>query len=438
MEVEIVSDRWLYTDRASIDSTRHLTVTMNIEPGDGYTVEEAAGKIVQIVTLGSSRHFPFEDPETRRKAAGKILSVPDRTDSGRIELAYPLDLGGVQEGLSYIMTLLSYPAEYNYTDSYLVEKVSLPTKLRKNLPGPNYGNDGLRAVLGVEGRPVLGLLTKPRLGVDLSVLCENCREALIGGADFVVDDELIIDPATSLKFENRIEEMVRVRDEAAAEAGEQKAYFANISADVDAAIEYAVLAEEAGVDGVVMNAFAMGFPALRKLVESEAFDLPIITTNVGVGILTRFGDPRNPAGTTGISEQVIAKLSRYAGADGVHIGIAEGEWYEVEASSRRAVPLDAQIGSIAPSTPVVAGGLSVENVWRNIKILGSDMIMEAGRGILGYPAGGPREGAEALRVLLERLSSEMTQQEAEQIIAETADDLPHIKKAFDHYGAEMG
>lgn len=277
-----MSDRWLFTDRASLDSNRHLTVTLNIEPGNKYSVEEAACKIVQIVTFGSSRPFPYEDIDARRESAGKILSVRDYGDGGRIELAYPLDLSGTYGGLSYIMTLLSYPSEYNYTKSYLVEKVELPEGLRKNLPGPNYGMDGLRESLGIENRPILGILTKPRLGVDLSMLSENCRDALIGGADVIADDELIIDPATSLRFDRRVEEMVRIRDEAAAETGEPKSYFANISADPEQAIDYGVRAEEAGVDAVVVNAFAMGFSAFRNLVESDAFDLPIITTNVGV------------------------------------------------------------------------------------------------------------------------------------------------------------
>ncbi|MEM3851275.1 MAG: RuBisCO large subunit C-terminal-like domain-containing protein, partial [Candidatus Micrarchaeaceae archaeon] len=116
---------------------------------------------------------------------------------------------------------------------------------------------------------------------------------------------------------------------------------------------------------------------------------------------------RNPK--HGMSMLMVAKLARLIGVDQIHIGTVvgkmEGSLKEVidlddEMVLNKVKPLRSVLGEewhhIKPVLPVTSGGLHPGLVPAVMKILGNEIVIQAGGGIDGHPDG-VRAGAAAMR-----------------------------------------
>lgn len=418
--------RWLSQSRSSIPDDEYVILDIKVKPAKDYTTADIASKIAKHISLGTESPLEYETPERRKAVSAKVLSCSDN----EIELAFPRNVTGYHAGYPQLLSTVYFPAEYGYIDGYFIKDIELPPSFREDLPGPKYGIDGIREIFGVDDRPVLGTVIKPRMGVSRDIIVEHCRSALVGGVDFIVDDELIVDPENSMNFHERLESMVTMVAEVERTTGESKAYIPNVTARPTKMHEYAEAAQREGADAVVLNGFTLGFHVLRQFRESPEFDLPIINTNIGEGILTRYSLPSEGDVSTGVSNGVIRKFSRFYGSDAIHIGTAKSETYEVGAPGLRATSIDGSYPGIKESIPVVAGGLTIDNLAVNIQNFGTNTIFESGRGILAYPSG-PEDGAKAFRTLLEEINPQMDEETTRETIIDIADRYSHISKAID-------
>jgi 2,3-diketo-5-methylthiopentyl-1-phosphate enolase len=376
------------------------------------SLKEASARVAHILALRTIKALPFETLSLRLPQAGYILSPPD---ANPVLIALPLDICGPNEGLAHLVALIASGAEYNYTDEFWVDDIELPNDFVDRFQGPRFGIEGIRSLFKIKSRPIVGVILKPRRGVPLSVLATYALESLLGGADFIADDLLMIDPPGEMAFAKRVPEFVRVAREAARLTGEAKLYFANISTSPLRALHLAEIAQTEGVNILMINAFAMGFSGLEEIISSGSVQVPIITTNMGGGILSRPRQATNPGKPTGISETVISKLSRLAGADGVHAGTSAAECYGQDPWGSSIYALTRPWRNLSGCFAVAEGDLTVANVWENIHSLGPDVILEACTGILGYP-GSPRDGAKAFRLLVSNLTFDMEESEARETI----------------------
>ena len=62
--------------------------------------------------------------------------------------------------------------------------------LRKAYPGPRFGVAGTRRLAGVEGRPLIGTIIKPSVGLGPEETAALVDELCRAGIDFIKDDEL--------------------------------------------------------------------------------------------------------------------------------------------------------------------------------------------------------------------------------------------------------
>lgn len=427
-----------------VDKEQFIIVHYRLVPSPGYTVTDAAARICLTTTLRTMRRLPYEQSSARLEAMGRVLSAKD---TGTVTIAYPLNICSEKEGITQLFVIIAFGVDYGYTDAYWVDDIELPRSLLKRFRGPRFGIDGLRRLFAlpevggtknrrreaysgekerssnIPVRPLIGVSIKPRRGVPLTEIAEACSESLRGGADFIVDDLLLVDPDGEMAFEKRVPVLATIAHDAS--LGQPKLYFANVSTSPFRALELAKRAKAEGVDGLVVNAFAMGFSALDELADSVG--LPIITTNMGDGLLTR---PNQP---TGISAAVISKLSRLAGADAIHAGTSSSECFGPEAWSSAILSFRSGFHQLLPGCFAVAeGDITIADVWDNIYSLGPDVMLEACSGILEYP-GGPFKGAQAFRTLVENLSHRMSLDEAHNKIMEIADRDPIVRQGLDYY-----
>src|SRR3990172_1660237 len=268
-----------------IDPNEYIILHSPVVVSNGSTIEECAARLATLTSLGTMSKLPYEDTAKRISVGAKVLRADE---SGEVVIAFPLELCSPNEGLTQLLTIVFYGASFNYTRELWVENIDIPKAFARNFKGPRLGIAGVREKFGIHARPPLGVIMKPRLGVSLAGIAENCSEALLGGADFVVDDELLLDREGELAFENRVSKMVGIVENAEKATGERKWYTANIAASPLRSMRYARIAHESGASGVLVNAFTMGFSTVDELVNQiEEYGMVVVVHNMGVGILTR-------------------------------------------------------------------------------------------------------------------------------------------------------
>jgi ribulose 1,5-bisphosphate carboxylase large subunit-like protein len=422
----------LFAERESIDLNAHLILKLHIDPAAPLDLEEAAIRVLLILCMRTIGVLPYESSDVRIRESGRILELEART--GMVELALPIHVVEPAEGLAHLFSILATPSEYSYCHEYWVENVEFPPAYVKPFLGPRFGVSGIRELFNLKSsdRPLVGVIAKPRRGVRFQSIVDSLREALIGGCDFVCDDLLMVTPQEGAVFEHRVRALVELTREVERQSKEKKAYFVNVSTSTIRALELADEAVKAGADALVVNGFVMGFGGLKEFVDHLSKRVPVITTNMGGGILSR---PKllNQAGKpTGISETVISKLSRLAGADGVHAGTSASECYGATAWGPATRALRAKFHHLYPCFAVAEGDLNLANIWENIKSLGRDVLLEPTSGILGVP-GGPRAAAKAFRTLSAAVYPEMSDDEAHETITRTAKSISGMRQILDSH-----
>lgn len=407
----------LLTSREALKPDSYFFVKYRLTPAEGLSLEEAAARVSIVSTLRTMRRLTYEAVRARIQNAGLITSLDN---SGYVEVAFPLAQCSEREGLTHLLLLITAGAEYNYTRTFWIESLELPENFVRRYKGPRFGKSGIQDVFKASSRPILGLVIKPRTGVGLNQILNVCDEALRGGADFIVDDLLLIDPDGELSFENRVKPFVALAKSVSNATKQEKKYFVNVGIASHKAAEYALSGVASGVGAVLVNAFTMGIGGVEHVVESLNGAVPVIATNMGSGIMTR-GSLLGSAAVfpTGMSEAVVAKLSRIAGADAAHTGTSASECYGEDAWGPPARALLHQLFDLRPAMPVAEGDLTVANFWHNVRSLGRDILVEPTSGIVDFP-GGPRKGAAAFRQLAESLDPEMDAETADKTIRQIA------------------
>jgi len=417
----------LFTTSDAINKEDFVTVRYKIIPGDGLELDETAALLAINTSLGTIKALRYEEHALRMAASAKVLFTGMKDDYGYIEIAYPINLCEPSTGITHLLSVIWYSAEYNFTKEYWIENIDFPRSFIRHFKGPRFGIEGIRQLLGIKSRPILGAIVKPRGGASFNSIVNACYECLIGGFDYIVDDELIVDPKGDLSFENRVQRLVEVAKEASAKTGEKKWYIANINSSPKKALNYAKKAREMGVNGLLVNAFTLGFAAVEDLTTDTEVDLPIITSNMGIAALTR------PSQNIGTSEVTISKLSRIVGVDGAYSGIIGAAWYSDDIFRASLAALRKPFFDLPQTFPIVAGGLNIANIGENLIFQGNDVMFQIGTGVMGYPSG-PRNGAFAYRTLVENLEPDLSLEDMERKLVALGKKYSPLKEGLIAYG----
>ena len=73
-----------------------------------------------------------------------------------------------------------------------VLRLDLPPSLLQQFKGPRFGREGLRALLGVADRPLLGTALKP-MGLPAADLADLAYQLALGGVDIIKEDHGLTD-----------------------------------------------------------------------------------------------------------------------------------------------------------------------------------------------------------------------------------------------------
>jgi len=383
----------------------------HLEPGD-LPLREAAGAVAAESSIGT-----WTELRTLKPYMTELRARVYEIKGHRVSVAYPIEL--FEPG--NLPNLLSSVAGNIFGMSAISKlrllDIELPEELLRSYPGPRYGIEGVRELLGIKGRPLLGTIIKPKLGLNTKDHASVAYMAWRGGCDIVKDDENLADQRFN-PFEERVIETLEMRDRAEEETGERKAYLVNITAKTGEMLRRAEYVEDHGGRYVMIDILTAGFAALQTLREA-GFKLALHGHRAGHAAFTR---PERH----GVSMRVIAKLARIAGIDQLHVGSAVGKMAEQrEQVLENIEALKMPMKGIKPAIPVASGGLHPALVPELLKIFGVDAIIQAGGGVHGHPDG-TEAGAKAMRQAIEATMKGIS-------LREYAEEHPELKKALERW-----
>lgn len=363
-----------------------LICEFHIEP-EGISLEEAAGGVAAESSVGTWTEITTEKSYVRRLAA-KVFSI----QGSLVKIAYPMELFELGNMPNILSSISGNIYGLRALRNLRLLDVHFPHELLKSFKGPKYGIDGVRRLLHVHDRPLLGTIIKPKLGLKTADHAQVAYEAWVGGCDIVKDDENLSNQKFN-PFEDRVVQTLEMRDRAESETGEKKVYMVNVTAETKEMLRRAEYVADHGGEYVMVDILTCGFSALQTL---RNLDLPLVihAHRAGHAAVTK-----NPV--HGVSMRVIAKVSRVIGVDQLHVGTVVGKmfetWEEVE-ENRNALVME--MNGIKSVMPVASGGLHPGLVPNLIKFFGKDFVIQAGGGVHGHKWG-TVAGARAMRQAIE-------------------------------------
>jgi len=346
-------------------------------------MEQASGGVAAESSIGTWTELTTVKPYVEKHAA-RVFSI----EGNRAKIAYPLELfepGNISNLLSSVAGNIF---GLRTLRSLRLNDIHLPGELIRSFKGPKYGVEGVRELLKVYDRPLVGTIIKPKLGLKTLDHAKVAYEAWIGGCDIVKDDENLSSQSFN-PFEDRVIKTLESRDKAEEETGERKVYMVNITAETNEMLKRAEFVLDHGGEYVMVDILTCGFATLQTL-RGQDFDLVIHAHRAGHAALTR--NPKH-----GISMRVIAKIARIIGVDQLHVGTIVGKMFETrEEVAENLEACEKEMNGLKPVLPVASGGLHPRLVPALIEFFGKDFVIQAGGGIHGH-RDGTVAGAKAMR-----------------------------------------
>lgn len=380
-----------------IRSEAYLLATYYLELDAESDVLGKASAFAVGQTIGTWIEVPGVTETMRRHHEGRVVKVLEappvdvRTQAEGlmhgffIQLALPVANFGPRFPM-LLTTLLGNDASTS-VQAKLVD-LELPDGYAAAFGGPRHGIAGVRNLVGVQDRPLLLNMIKPCTGLTPEAGARIFYETALGGIDLIKDDELLGNPEFS-----PITERVRAYGEAARaafeETGKDVVYVVNITDSPDRVVDNARRAVEAGARAVMVTYATVGYGVLQAV--SDAVDVPILGHFAGSGM--SFEGPRS-----GMSAPLAAgMLPRLAGADLTVVTTPYGGYPMRRLPYlRTAHQLVLPRPHIAPTMPVIGGGVHPGIVPLYLRELGPDIVLGAGGAVQGHP-GGAAAGVRAMR-----------------------------------------
>jgi len=363
----------------------------------GISMKEAAGGIAAESSIGT-----WTELLTMQSYVEDLHATAFTIKNGLAKIAYPIELfedGNMPNILSSVAgNVFGLKAIKNLR----LEDIHLPKRLVKTFKGPKYGIAGIREILRVPERPLLGTIIKPKLGLKTQDHANVAYNAWVGGCDIVKDDENL-SSQTFNPFEDRVVKTLDVRDRAEDQTGEKKVYMVNVTAETEEMLRRAAFVEEQGGEYVMVDILTCGWSALQTLRDHD-LNLVVHAHRAGHAAFTK--NPKH-----GIAMRVIAKLVRIVGLDQVHVGAVVGKMSEKKSEVlENCDALRNEMYGLKPVLPVASGGLHPGLIPSLVEIFGKDFVIQAGGGIHGHRYG-TASGARAMRQALEAAMSNVSLKE---------------------------
>jgi ribulose-bisphosphate carboxylase large chain len=359
-----------------------LICTFYVEP-EGISLKEAAGGVAAESSVGTWTELTTEQPYVTRLAA-HVYSI----DGNVVKIAYSAELFESGNMPNILSSVAGNVFGLKALKNLRLLDIDFPKELVSSFNGPAFGIVGIRKLLKIPKRPLVGTIIKPKLGLETKDHAKVAYEAWFGGCDIVKDDENLSSQSFN-PFEERLTQTLESRDKAQEETNERKVYMINITAETKTMLKRAQAVVDQGGEYVMVDILTCGWSSLQTL-RDQNFKIVIHAHRAGHASFTK-----NPF--HGIAMKPIATVARVIGVDQLHVGTVVGKMSETKAEViENIAACKSDLGLLKPVLPVASGGLHPRLVPALIETFGNDFVIQAGGGIHGHPEG-TICGAKAMR-----------------------------------------
>ncbi len=382
-----------------------LVCLFRVEPNK-VSIKEASENVALESSIGTWDEVSTEKAYMKKLGA-KVFSIK----GNKVKIAYPGELFEGGNAPNILSSIAGNIFGMKIVKNLRLDDIKIPDGILNSFSGPKYGINGIRKMMKVYDRPLVGTIVKPKLGLKTLDHAKVAYEAWMGGCDLVKDDENLSSQRFN-QFEERLARTLEMADRAEEETGEKKAYLVNVTAETKEMMKRAELVEQLGGKFIMVDVVTEGFGALQTLREGD-FKMAIHAHRAMHAAFTR--NPKH-----GISMMVLADMVRLIGCDTLHIGTVVGklegrldEVSEIEEEIEKKVVKETKIrlaqdwGKIKSVLAVSSGGLHPGHIPFLMKNLGKDLVMQFGGGIHAHKLGtgaGARAVRQAVDATMQKIS----------------------------------
>src|SRR3989344_8518251 len=160
-----------------------LVCLFRVEPNK-VSMKEAAKNIALESSTGTWAELKTEQ-KYMQKLAAKVFSIKGNL----VEIAYPSELFEKGNAPNILSSIAGNIFGMKIVKNLRLEDIKIPKEILNSFSGPKYGIDGIRKIMRIYDRPLIGTIIKPKLGLKTKDHAKVAYEAWTGGCDLVKDDE---------------------------------------------------------------------------------------------------------------------------------------------------------------------------------------------------------------------------------------------------------
>jgi ribulose-bisphosphate carboxylase large chain len=322
----------------------------------------------RAVALEQSVEMPLEaidDDFVRAEIVGRLEAITDRHD-GAFEVRVSLSAATVGDDPGQLLNMLF--GNTSLHEDVVLSDVVFPAELAGTFGGPRHGLDGLRRRVGAPPRALTCSALKPQ-GLTPERLAALAVGFAQGGIDYIKDDHGLADQAYS-PFAARLQAVAAALRAAGRPDGPAARYVPSLSGDLDGMRAQIAMAQDAGVDTVMVAPMIMGLANFHRLVrENPAIAFIAHPTMAGAARIA-------PA-------LLLGKLFRLMGADAVVFPNHGGRFgYSPDTCRALARAALEDRDGLRRTVPVPAGGMTTDRVAEMLDFYGADVMLLIGGALL--------------------------------------------------------
>lgn len=386
-----------------------------VEPNK-ISLEKAAEHIALESSIGTWTTISTMNKKIAKKLKPNVFSINKKTKE--IKIAYPSELFEAGNMPQIYSAIAGNIFGMKSLKNLRLQDISFPKSIIKKFLGPKFGIQGIRNLLKIKKRPLIGTIVKPKVGLNEKQHAKVAYDAWTGGLDIVKDDENLTSMSFN-KFNKRIKLTLKARNRAEKITGEKKIYMPNVTAETAEMLRRAKYVKSLGGRYVMIDIITCGWSALQTL-RNANLGLVIHAHRAMHGAFTE--NPKH-----GISMLTIAKTARLIGVDQIHIGAIVGK---MKGGEEEVVEIGKAITkkwfNIKSTFPVCSGGLHPGKIPPLVKAMGNNIIMQFGGGCHGHP-NGTYSGAKAIRQALKATMAKSS-------LSEYTKYYKELRKALEKWG----
>ncbi|WP_282935314.1 ribulose-bisphosphate carboxylase large subunit family protein [Paenibacillus sp. RC67] len=364
-----------------------------------FALEKASEIIVSEQSTGTFMPLANETVSLKERHRARILSIQPLESSpfpalpgakipvgskglyhrGIVKIAYPYDNIGPSIP-NLLATVAGNLYELEELSGIRLIDLELPSSFRDRYEGPRFGIAGTRELTGVHGRPIIGTIIKPNIGLPTEQLRGIVRELASSGIDFIKDDEVHGNPPYA-PLSERVKAAMEEIERAADQTGKKTMYAFNITDDIDQMLRHLETVVQYGGNCVMVSINSVGFAGVAHL--RKYAPVCIHGHRNQWGMMSRYP-------YLGMSFSAYQKLCRLSGVDHLHVNGLNNKFYEDNASVMSGVQecLKPMFEKADVALPVLSSKQwagSASETYRELKTV--DLMNIAGGGIHGHPGG---------------------------------------------------